>query len=159
MTEQEIFAQRAQMYARPEQVATTGEARFLQVRQGGVAWYFPKAEIRQLVKLDKWSRLPAGALWENWPCLGTVWHGHGVLPVLCWQVLVAGSELRASRSEGLLLLLRHAPVAIRVEEEGLTAVSLEVKGLAKDPHPWSAGRVPEGGSVALLERFREGVAR
>lgn len=152
MTDEEFLAERAEMYARTEAPALRGEARYLKVHQAGKVWLFPKNQIRQLVKLDKFTRFPGGARWETWPCWGMICHGPTALPVLCWQMLIDGRELRGPTSQGLLLLLRHAPVAIRVSEE-LVAVSVDTETLAKDSHPWSSGRTPEGALVAFLERF------
>ena len=152
MTEEEILVERAEMYARTAAPALRSEARYLKVQQVGLDWLFPKNQVHQLVKLDKFTRLPGGVRWKSWPCLGMVCHGPSVLPVLCWQMLVGGHELRRSSSQGLLLLLRHASVAIRVSEE-LVAVSVDTETLLKDSHPWSSGRTPEGALVAALERF------
>ncbi len=150
--EEEILAERARMYARTAAPALRSEARYLKVQQTGTDWLFPKSQVLQLVKLDKFTRFPDGARWESWPCLGMVCHGTTALPVLCWQTLVGGHQLRSPTSQGLLLLLRHAPVAVRVSED-LIAVSVDPEALTKDSHPWSSGRTSEGARVAFLERF------
>ncbi len=155
MTEDEIFAERAELYAGSRNEKQQNESRCLKVQQAGVSWLFPKAQIRQLSKLERLTRLPPGALWENWPCLGMACQGQTILPVLCWQMLVSGRELVTTSSDGLLLVLRHAPVALRVNDE-LAAVPADLENLKRDSEPWSLGRTESGAIVAKLERFSDG---
>lgn len=145
------------MYARGDDPAYRVEARYLRVRQASALWLFPKREIRQLVKLEKFTRLPPSARWESWPCLGLVSHGQSLLPVLCWQVLVSGYEL-TSTTLGVLLILRHAPVAIRVHDN-LRAISVEDDALIPHDRLWSSGQTAENELVARLSRFSEGGGR
>lgn len=158
MTEDDIFAERAQLYAGSRSVKQQNESRCLSVKQAGVNWLFPKAQIRHLAKLERLTRLPQGALWENWPCLGMACQGQTVLPVLCWQMLVSGRELVSTSSAGLLLVLRHAPIALRVHDE-LAAVPADLEKLAADSDPWSLGRTENGEAVAKLDRFSDGGSR
>ncbi len=158
MTDDEIFAERAELYASSRDADVQGDVRCLRVRQVGQTWLFPKTHVRHLAKLEKLTRLPPGALWEGWPCLGLTSQGQTVLPVLCWQMLVSGRELATSASDGLLLILRHAPVALRVEND-LAAVPTDLENLTADAGAWSLGRTQGGSIVAKLERFSDGGGR
>jgi hypothetical protein len=154
LTEEEIFAQRAELYARREELAVASQVRCLSARLGRREWLFQETEIRLVLPQLKITPLPPGARWAGWPCSGLICHSRAPLPLLCWSLLTRQREL-ASGQPYAVLLLRHLPVGLRlpapleIAEGGLQELEL-------DEHPWSAGRLPQGALLADLDRLAEG---
>jgi hypothetical protein len=153
VTEDQIFDQRAALYARPEASLIQVEARCLQVVLGQRRWLFPETEIDLLLPRSRVTELPAGARWGGWPCCGLVNHALATLPLLCWGMLTTQRELPDGPGHAFLVV-RKSPVALRVPGPvEMTSESLHQP--AHDDHLWSLGVLPNGASIADLQRLNQ----
>jgi hypothetical protein len=151
MSEEQILAERAEIYARLSELPMTGESRCLQCWLGDRRWLLPESQVRLLLPGLAVTELPPGASWNGWPCAGLVCHGQATYPLISWANLLGAREPGAER-ESALLLLREVPVVMRVPGP-LEMIGALLEEAQPDSHVWSAGKVPGGASVARLERL------
>jgi hypothetical protein len=152
MTDDEILAERAQLYARVEEPALRAGSRCLTVGLGDRRWFFEEIEIGLLLPQAQITALPGGVRWRGWPCCGLVSHAMTTLPLLCWCTLAAHREL-APGGESAILVLRNSHVALRVPGPVDMAVAV-LDESEVDDHRWSKGQLPSGGSIANLDLLR-----
>lgn len=156
MSEEQILDERAELYARLEELPSTGETRCLQSTLRDRRWLFPENQVRVLLPALKVTALPAGVSWNGWPCEGLASHALATYPLLSWSTLIGLRTTVGAQEESAVLLLREVPVALRVP--GPLEMAVAVLELSQhDDHPWSAGRLPGGHALARLERL--GAAR
>lgn len=151
MTEEQILAQRAELYARVEEIPVQAESRCLGITLQGRRWLFPESEISLLLSQSRASELPAGVRWHGLPCCGLIQYGMSALPLICWARLTAGLEL-PWRMEQDILLPRVAPIALRVPSPVEMAFAL-LGETRPDDLPWSRGEVADGISVADIAKL------
>ena len=148
MTEEQILAERAELYSRVEEIPVVAESRCLQISLQGRRWLFPESEIALLLSRSRASELPAGVRWHGLPCCGLIQHGMSALPLVCWSRLTAGVEL-PWKMEQDILLPRAVPIALRVPAPVEMVFAL-LADARPDDLPWSRGEVAEGTSIADL---------
>lgn len=149
--EQQVLVQRAELYARDEQIPEQAESRCLGITLQGRRWLFPESEISLLLSRSRASELPAGVRWRGLPCCGLIQYGISALPLICWARLTDGLEL-PWRIEQDILLTRVAPIALRVPSPVEMVFALLSK-TRPDDLPWSRGQVADGISVADLGKL------
>jgi len=156
MTEDQILAERAELYARVEEIPVLAESRCLEVILEGRRWLFPEEEIALLLSDTAICQLPPGVRWCGLPCSGLVQHGMSALPVVCWGRLTGSSELSWQARQDILLL-RSAPLAVRVP--GPVAMAHVMLAEARPGElPWCRGELADGTAIADLSRLAGGAS-
>ncbi len=165
MTEEQILAERALLYARVEEVAQQSESRCLRISLDGRSWLFPEQEIALLLAETRTSlpqrsqaeertratELPPGVRWGGLPCCGLIQHSLSALPLVCWSRLLTGVE-RSWNGEYDILLLRSAPLALRVPAP-VEMVNAGLGDARSEGRPWSRGELGDDTSIADLGRL------